>query len=63
VGPERRVLRTAPRDAATFRRLSEVTQLVRSPIALFDPVVLWHVAGAWLRAAPAGPLEEPADPG
>jgi hypothetical protein len=34
----------AARDRRTMRRFTEVSQLVRGPIALFDPLVLWRVA-------------------
>lgn len=42
----------AARDRHTLRRFTEVSQLVRPPIALLDPVVLWRVArGAASRIA------------
>lgn len=42
----------AARDRQTLRRFTEVSQLVRPPIALLDPVVAWRVArGAASRVA------------
>lgn len=42
----------AARDRQTLRRFTEVSQLVRPPIALLDPVVVWRVArGAASRVA------------
>ena len=38
------VLRAAARDPDAFRRFTEVTQLVRPPVALFDPMLMWRVA-------------------
>lgn len=40
------VHRNVPRDARTLRRLTEVSQLVRPPIALLDPMVAWRVVRA-----------------
>lgn len=37
------VQRNVARDAHTLRRFTEVSQLVRPPIALLDPVVAWRV--------------------
>jgi flavin-dependent dehydrogenase len=39
----------AARDRRTMRRFTEVSQLVRGPIALFDPLVLWRVATGLAR--------------
>jgi 2-polyprenyl-6-methoxyphenol hydroxylase-like FAD-dependent oxidoreductase len=61
------VMLDAVRDARTLRRFSEVSNLVRPPLALFDPAVLARViAGALTRrVARAGsePQHSPPDPG
>ncbi len=48
-----RIHTNAARDAHTLRRFTEVSQLVRPPVALLDPVVAWRVVrGVRRRAVP-----------
>jgi hypothetical protein len=47
-----RIHANAARDPRTLRRFTEVSQLVRPPIALLDPVVAWRA----VRGVPATPV-------
>jgi flavin-dependent dehydrogenase len=47
-----RIHLNAARDAHTLRRFTEVSQLVRPPVALLDPVVAWRVVRG-VRATPS----------
>ena len=37
------VIHASARDAGAYRRFTEVTQLIRPPVALFDPALIWRV--------------------